>query len=64
MTYVPNKWNTYILTGGNGDMEVPVGEFEGVKRMFYRKWKRRKRKKREVGSEPAKEDKKGWLWGG
>ena len=40
--------------GGNGGMEVPVGEFKGVKRSV--RWEMKKKKKKEMTSEePVKE---------
>ena len=40
--------------GGNGGMEVPIGEFEGVKRSVRQEMK--KKKKKEMRSEkPIKE---------
>ena len=58
-------WSCRKNDSGNGDLEVPARELEGVKRAFYRKWKRRKRKKREVGKWPGqRRDKMGWLCGG
>ena len=37
--------------GGNSDMEVPAGEFEGVKRSVLPKMKKKKKKKKRRRSE-------------
>ena len=59
------QWFCRKNDGVNGDLEVPVGELEGVKRAFYRKWKKEEKKeKRSKGVSWPKEWKDESLYGG
>ena len=52
------RWSCWKNDGGDIDLEVPARELEGIKRAFYWKWKRRKRKKREVREWAGQRDEK------
>ena len=52
------QWSCWKNDGGDIDLEVLARELEGIKRAFYRKWKRRKRKKREVREWAGQRDEK------